>query len=239
MRRQTQILIAALNLVAGFSIRADAATSAVNASTVSPTLQISVTVQKAIALTLSQGAGAGACNITTASDYSISFGNVDALGINTPTCGAKFDPTTPGVSASAYYTDYKLTPMFTNQSATSATVTAYVSTNFATLSSILRSCRRVPRQATSVRCRPCHEFRIADLGWQQSGQRHGRDQVHRRDRSADEQRQFDGLRIGYGDDHVHDDGAVGVGCSCAGWPCVERSLVCSSRARPRLLKTLR
>ena len=137
MRRQTQILIAALILVAGFSIRADAATSAVNASTVSPTLQVSVTVQKAIALTLSQGAGVGACNVTTASDYSISFGNVDALGINTPTCGAKFDPTTPGVSASAYYTDYKLTPMFTNQSATSATVTAYVSTNFATLSSIL------------------------------------------------------------------------------------------------------
>ena len=137
MRRQTQILIAALILVAGFSIRADAATSAVNASTVSPTLQVSVTVQKAIALTLSQGAGVGACNVTTASDYSISFGNADALGINTPTCGAKFDPTTPGVSASAYYTDYKLTPMFTYQSATSATVTAYVSTNFATLSSIL------------------------------------------------------------------------------------------------------
>jgi hypothetical protein len=137
MRRQTQILTAALILVAGFSTRADAATSAVNASTVSPTLQVSVTVQKAIALTLSQGAGAGACNVTTASDYSISFGNVDALGINSPTCGAKFDPTTPGVSASAYYTDYKLTPMFTNQSATTATVTAYVSTNFATLSSIL------------------------------------------------------------------------------------------------------
>src|SRR5580765_5884821 len=137
MRRHTQISIAALILVAGFSTRADAATSAVNASTVSPTLQVSVTVQKAISLTLSQGAGAGACNVTTASDYSISFGNVDALGINTPTCGAKFDPTTPGVSASAYYTDYKLTPMFTNQSATTATVTAYVSANFATLSSIL------------------------------------------------------------------------------------------------------
>jgi hypothetical protein len=137
MRRHIQISIAALTLVAGFSTRAGAATSAVNASTVSPTLQVSVTVQKAIALTLSQGAGAGACNVTTASDYSISFGNVDALGINTPTCGAKFDPTTPGVSASAYYTDYKLTPMFTNQSATTATVTAYVSTNFATLSSIL------------------------------------------------------------------------------------------------------
>jgi hypothetical protein len=137
MRRQAQILIAALILIGGLASQAGAATSAVNASTVSPTLQVSVTVQKAIALTLSQGAAAGACNVTTASDYSISFGNVDALGINTPTCGAKFDPTTPGVSASAYYTDYKLTPMFTNQSATTATLTAYVSTNFATLSSIL------------------------------------------------------------------------------------------------------
>jgi hypothetical protein len=136
MRRQTQFLIAALILISSVST-AHAATSAVNASTVSPTLQVSVTVQKAIALTLSQGAGAGACTVTTASDYSISFGNVDALGINTPTCGSKFDPTTPGVSPSAYYTDYKVTPMFTNQSSTTATVTAYVSANFATLSSIL------------------------------------------------------------------------------------------------------
>jgi len=136
MRRHAQFLIAVLILFASVST-ANAATSAVNASTVSPTLQVSVTVQKAIALTLSQGAGAGACTVTTASDYSISFGNVDALGINTPTCGSKFNPTTPGVSPSAYYTDYKITPMFTNQSSTTATVTAYVSANFATLSSIL------------------------------------------------------------------------------------------------------
>jgi hypothetical protein len=121
----------------GASTPAFAATSAVNASTVSPTLVISVTVQKAIGLTLSQGASGGACAVTTASDYSMSFGNVDALGINTPTCGAKFDPTTPGSSPSAYYTDYKLTPSFTNQASTTAAVTAYVSTNFATLSNIL------------------------------------------------------------------------------------------------------
>ena len=64
-RRQTQLLIAALILFSSVST-AYAATSAVNASTVSPTLQVSVTVQKAIALTLSQGAGAGACTVTTA-----------------------------------------------------------------------------------------------------------------------------------------------------------------------------
>src|SRR5262249_2070677 len=46
-------------------------------------------------------------------------------------------PTTPGTTPSAYYTDYKLTPIFTNQSATSGTITAYVSSNFATLSNVL------------------------------------------------------------------------------------------------------
>ena len=126
-----------LMAVVGVSTPALAATTAVNASTVSPTLVVSATVQKAIGLTLSTGTGGGACTVTTASDYSMSFGNVDALGINTPTCGAKFDPTTPGSSPSAYYTDYRLTPSFTNQAATTATVTAYVSTNFATLSNVL------------------------------------------------------------------------------------------------------
>jgi hypothetical protein len=114
-----------------------AATDAVNTSTISPTLQVSVTVQKAIRLTLSQGVAAGACAVNTASDYSMSFGNVDALGITTPTCGSKFTPATPGVSPAAYYTDYQLTPVFSGQSSTSATVTAYVSSNFATLSNVL------------------------------------------------------------------------------------------------------
>jgi len=121
----------------GLSSPAFASTDAVNASTVSPTLAVSATVQKALRLTLSQGASGTACAVTTASDYSMTFGNVDALGINTPTCGAKFDPTTPGTTPSAYYTDYKLTPVFTNQTSTTSTITAYVSSNFATLSSIL------------------------------------------------------------------------------------------------------
>lgn len=114
-----------------------AATDAVNATSVSPTLQVSVTVQKAIRLTLSQGASGTACAVTTASDYSMNFGNVDALGINSPGCGAKFNPTTPGVTPSAYYTDYQVTPVFANQSNTTATVTAYVSSNFSSLSSVL------------------------------------------------------------------------------------------------------
>jgi hypothetical protein len=129
--------IALVALALAYSSTAFASNEAVNASSVSPTLQVSVTVQKAIRLTLTQGTNAGACTVTAASDYSISFGNVDALGITTPTCGAKFNPTSPGTSAAAYYTDYQLTPLFSNQSSTTANVAAYVSTNFATLSSVL------------------------------------------------------------------------------------------------------
>jgi hypothetical protein len=114
-----------------------ASTDAVNAATVSPTLQISVTVQKAIRLTLSQGAGASACAVNPAADYSLSFGTVDALAISTPLCGSKFAPTTAGVTPSAYYTDYQITPVFANQAASTATVSAYVSSNFATLSNVL------------------------------------------------------------------------------------------------------
>jgi len=123
--------------VIGGATLASAATDAVNASTVSPTLQVSVTVQKAIRLTLSTGTGAGACAVNTSSDYSVSFGSVDALGIGTPTCGSKFAPATPGVSPAAYYTDYQLTPVFSNQASTSAAISAYVSSNFATLNNIL------------------------------------------------------------------------------------------------------
>ncbi len=107
-----------------------AATTASNTSTVSPTMKVNVTVQSAISLTLAQGtmcpvnAGSGA-------DYDISFGTVDALGISTPTCGNKYAPTTPGSTNAVYYSDYTLTPIFANQSVSTNTVTAYVSSTFA------------------------------------------------------------------------------------------------------------
>ena len=136
MRFRTSLVFVCAAVVAAWSSAASAATDAVNTNTVAPTLQVSVTVQKAIRLTLSTGTSGTTCTVTAASDYSMNFGNVDALGINTP-CGAKFDPTTPGTSPAAYYTDYRVTPTFTNQAGTGATVTAYVSSNFATLNNIL------------------------------------------------------------------------------------------------------
>jgi hypothetical protein len=136
MRRYAFVRVLFASLFVAVAHNAFATTDAVNATSVSPTLQVSVTVQKTVRLTLSTGTSGTTCNVTAASDYSMNFGNVDALGINTP-CGSMFAPTTPGSTAAVYYTDYRLTPTFTNQTSTSATVTAYVSSNFATLNNVL------------------------------------------------------------------------------------------------------
>jgi hypothetical protein len=117
-------------VTAGFILEgtsAFASTSAANTNTISPNLVVNVTVQKAISLTLASGAG---CTVTPASDYSINFGTVDALAINNG-CGNKFAPTTPGTTSAAYYTDYQLIPVFTSQSVSTNTLTAYVSSTFA------------------------------------------------------------------------------------------------------------
>jgi len=131
MKLRLGILLIALLLG---SMQAFGVTSAANASTVSPTLKLTVTVQKAIQLTLSQGT---MCTLgNTGADYSIAFGTVDALGVSAPTCGSVYTPTTPGVTPSVYYTDYKLTPSFSGQTSTTATLTGLVTTNF-TNSSVL------------------------------------------------------------------------------------------------------
>src|SRR5262249_14721907 len=136
MRSRFRIGLVLLMALGASSTAALAATDAVNATSVSPTLQISVTVQKALRLTLGTGTSGTTCTVNAGSDFTMNFGNVDALGISTP-CGSKFNPTTAGSSPAAYYTDYQVTPAFTNQANTSATVTAYVSSNFATLSNVL------------------------------------------------------------------------------------------------------
>jgi len=125
--------IVILALVA-FTTAAFAGTQATNTNTVSPTLQISANVQKAIRLTLSTGTAATPhCTVTATGgtpDYTMSFGTVDALAINAPTCGSVFAPAVPGVDSAIYWSDYNLTPMFTGQSTTNNTITAQVTTNF-------------------------------------------------------------------------------------------------------------
>jgi hypothetical protein len=116
------------------STAAFAGTTATNTNTVSPTLQISATIQSAVQLTLSTGTSAAAahCAVTTGTgtDYAMSFGTVDALAINSGACN-KFAPTTPGTTNAIYWSDYNLTPVFTSQSASSnSSITAKVTTNF-------------------------------------------------------------------------------------------------------------
>jgi hypothetical protein len=58
------------------------------------------------------------------------FGTVDALAINNGNCN-KFAPTTPGTTNAIYWSDYNLNPVFTSQTATTNTITAQVTTDFA------------------------------------------------------------------------------------------------------------
>jgi hypothetical protein len=118
------VLIGIMGTLAGLPVFAS--TNATNTNTISPTLVVNVTVQKAISLTLATGTG---CTVAAGSDYSINLGTVDALAINTG-CASKFAPATPGTSNAVYYTDYKVTPVFTSQSVSTNSLTAYVSSTF-------------------------------------------------------------------------------------------------------------
>jgi hypothetical protein len=127
------LMIFALGMMA-LSTAAFAGTTAVNTNTVSPTLQISATIQKAVQLTLSTGTAAVThCTVTATGgtpDYTMNFGTVDALGINAGNCN-KFNPAAPGVDNAIYWSDYNVTPIFTSHTAITGTViTAQVTTNF-------------------------------------------------------------------------------------------------------------
>jgi len=110
-----------------------AGTQGTNTNTVSPTLQVSINIQKAVRLTLSTGTAAVAhCAVVNNGgnpDYTMNFGTGDALGINAGNCNL-FGPANPGVDSAIYWSDYNLTPVFTNQSTTNNTITAQVTTNF-------------------------------------------------------------------------------------------------------------
>ncbi len=141
------IVVFAVLLVATASF---AGTQAANTNTVSPTLQVTATVQKAVSLTLITGATAGVsahCAVTTGTttDYKMDFGTVDGLGVNNGNCN-KIAPTNPGTSNAIYWTDYQLLPAFTSHTATSGTtITAQVTTDFAAPKNIF-----VVRSATAT-----------------------------------------------------------------------------------------
>ena len=133
MKRTTFAIAAMVLMMAATSF---ASTQAANVATVSPTVNMSATLQKAVSLTLSTGATAGIshCTVTAAGgspDYNLDFGTVDALGINAGNCN-KFNPATPGTSDAIYWSDYQLLPVYTSHKVFSGTtVTAQVTNDFA------------------------------------------------------------------------------------------------------------
>src|SRR5215469_1147842 len=129
MKKAVIVLMAMLVMATA----AFAGTQNTNTNTVSPTLQVSINIQKAIRLTLSTGTAAVThCPVVNNGrnpDYTMNFGTGDALGINAGNCNL-FGPTNPGVDSAIYWSDYNVTPVFTNQSTTNNTITAQVTTNF-------------------------------------------------------------------------------------------------------------
>ena len=128
-----KVVISLILTVLAIAPVAFAGTQAANTNTVSPTLQLSITIQKAVRLTLSTGTAAvtHCAVVATGStpDYTMNLGTGDALGINTGNCNV-FGPNNPGTDSAIYWSDYNLTPVFTNQSTTNNTITAQVTTNF-------------------------------------------------------------------------------------------------------------
>lgn len=154
MRKVLSIFV--VSAMIALSTAAFAGTQNTNTNTVSPTLQLSINIQKAVRLTLSTGTAAvthcAVVNNGGNPDYTMNFGTGDALGINAGNCNL-FGPTNPGVDSAIYWSDYNLTPVFTNQSTTNNTITAQVTTNFtAANASIVRDSANsatVPASAAS------------------------------------------------------------------------------------------
>jgi hypothetical protein len=82
------------------------------------------TLQRAVQLTL--GSAPGGVTITPASDFSMSFGNVNGIGIG-PGAGLTTVPKAGGI---IYSTPYLLNPVFSAFASTTGTLSVYVSTNF-------------------------------------------------------------------------------------------------------------
>jgi len=83
------------------------------------------TLQSAVQLTLSSATGG--LSITPGADYAMNFGNVNGFGFG-PAAGLTVSAATGGVT---YSTPYLLQPSFSDQSATTATLTVFVRPNFA------------------------------------------------------------------------------------------------------------
>jgi hypothetical protein len=90
------------------------------------TLALTVSVQNAVQLTL--GTAPGGLTVSPASDYTANFGNVNALGVGTPSAGLT---KISAANGTIYSTPYLIQPAFSNQTSTTGSIKIFVSTNFA------------------------------------------------------------------------------------------------------------
>jgi hypothetical protein len=104
--------------LAATSVRAS--TFATAANSVAPTLNLSLNVQTAVSLTLATGSDAGSCVISSGGggDYSVSFANVNGLGLGTPACGT----VATNASSATYATNYQVTPSYSGFTASTAII---------------------------------------------------------------------------------------------------------------------
>lgn len=113
-------ILGALFLFAG---NASAQTgSCTNCTSVSSNLTLSATVQTAIQLTIATGSGGATVTDGGSGAYTVSFGNVNGLGVGT--LGSGVAVSTSG-SGATYTTPISVTPSFSGFSDTTATVKVY------------------------------------------------------------------------------------------------------------------
>lgn len=132
MRRQATISLGLMTLA--FHIGpAQASTSATATNTVAPTLKVSVNVQTAVSLTLATGSSGCAISPGGGGDFSVSFGNVNGLGVGTPACGVVSGTT---ASNATYATTYNLTASYSGFTTTSGTAVVLTTPGFTHASSL-------------------------------------------------------------------------------------------------------
>ncbi len=124
MKLYTKVLVL-LGVVALLTMTGFAATSATGVTTattnaISPTLKVSVKVENAVQLTLSQVTGNCPITAGTGTDYAIDFGTVNGLGIASTSGGTTCATPTVNAGNATYTTQYQVTPKYSGFSSASA-----------------------------------------------------------------------------------------------------------------------
>lgn len=109
LRRFDRLSRAVFLVLAAAELPLQASTYATGTNTVAPTMKVSVTVQSAVQLTLATGTSGCTISAGSGTDYQISFGNVNGLGVGTPTCGVVASTT---ASNATYATTYQMTASY-------------------------------------------------------------------------------------------------------------------------------